>query len=134
MPELDIAPEKVAWLIVRAREYDAKVAAFDSAATDAYEQPGAILENRRLDPTREEITGFIRALNQDEQANLVALVWVGRGTYAPDEWESALETARQERRKSAVGYLLGIPMLAEYLEAALDAFGYSAKELEESVT
>jgi hypothetical protein len=133
MPQLDISPEKVAWVIVRAREFGSKVAPFDLQDTNE-EHDGAILENRRNDPSQNALAAFIRSLNRDEQANLIALTWVGRGTYAIDEWESALETARRERQETVVSYLLGIPLLADYLEAALDAFGFSVRELEHSVS
>jgi hypothetical protein len=133
MPELDISPEKVAWVIVRSREFGAKFASFDlQDATEKHD--GAILENEANDPTQRELASFIRALNRDEQANLVALAWIGRGTYSIDEWESALETARRERQETVVSYLLGIPLLADYLEAALDAFGFSVRDLEQSVS
>jgi hypothetical protein len=60
--------------------------------------------------------------------------WIGRGTYTSDEWERALATARSERINSTSEYLLGNPLLAEQLEAALDIFGYSTVELEQSVS
>jgi len=133
MPELDISPEKVAWVIVRAREFGAKFAHFDLSDTEE-EHDGAILENRGDDPTQHELASFIRALNRDEQADLIALAWIGRGTYSVEEWDSALETARRERQETVVSYLLGIPLLADYLEAALDAFGFPVSELEQSVS
>jgi hypothetical protein len=133
MPELDISPEKVAWVIVRAREFGAKFAPSDLSDADE-EHDGAILENRARDPTQNELASFIRRLNRDEQANLIALTWIGRGTYSIDEWESALETARRERQETVVSYLLGIPLLADYLETALDAFGFAVRDLEQSVS
>lgn len=136
MPTLDISPEKVAWVIVRSREFDAKVAPFDDGADpdDADEQRGTILENRSDDHTRQELASFIDALNEDEKLNLVAMSWIGRGTYTSDEWDRALATARNERVNRTSEYLLGNPLLAEQLEAALDVFGYSTVELEESVS
>jgi hypothetical protein len=136
MPTLDISPEKVAWVIVRSREFGAKVAPFDGGADadDADEQSGTILENRSDDYTRQELAAFIRALNEDEKLNLVAMSWIGRGTYEKSEWDRALATARREKINSTVDYLLGSPMLADHLETALDAFGYSVAELEDSVS
>ena len=79
---LEIAPEKVAHVIVKAREYDSKVATWDDSAkaSDAEDDPSSILEDFADDPTRAELVGFINALNEDEQAHLVALAWIGRGT------------------------------------------------------
>ena len=94
-PVLEIAPEKVAHVIIKAREFDAKVGAWNSSSEegDAEEDPSAILEDLSNDPTAAEIAGFIDALNDDEQANLVALAWIGRGTFEAEELDEAVETA-----------------------------------------
>ncbi|HZP21708.1 MAG TPA: DUF3775 domain-containing protein [Bauldia sp.] len=135
MPELDISVEKVAWVIVRAREYESKVAPFDDGDAETAEEEGAaILENRRDDATLNELTGFFRGLNDDEEANLVAIAWIGRGTYTAEEWDEALATARAERNTRTERYLLGMPLLADHLEAGLDALGISPMEAEADVT
>lgn len=132
---LEIAPEKVAHVIIKAREYDAKVGAWNSSAEegDADEDPGAILEDFSNDPTAAEIAGFVDALNDDEQVNLVALAWIGRGTFEPEEFEEAVETARSEQTTSTASYLLGLPLLADYLEEGLEKLGYSASDIESDV-
>ena len=135
MPTLDISPEKVAWVIIKAREYDGKVATYEDRNSDAAdEDSGAILEDRREDSTRIELISFIRGLNEDEQVNLVALTWVGRETFSIDEWDEALAIARSERVNRTEVYLLGIPLLADYLEAGLEAFGYPVSELENKLS
>jgi hypothetical protein len=134
MPTLDISPEKVAWVIIKAREYDGKVATYEDRGSDAAdEDSGSILEDRREDSTKNELVSFIRGLNEDEQANLVALTWVGRETYALEDWDEALATARSERVNRTEAYLLGIPLLADYLEAGLEAFGYPVADLEDKL-
>ncbi len=97
---LEIAPEKVAHAIIKAREYAAKVGPWNAttAEGDADEDPGAILEDFAGDPTLDEFTGFIDALNDDEQAHLVALAWIGRGTYEPGR---ARRGGRRRRRRAA---------------------------------
>ncbi len=132
---LDIAPEKVAHVIIKAREYDAKVGAWNDTREegDAEEDPSAILEDFADDPTKAELTGFIESLNYDEQANLVALAWVGRGTFEKEEFAEAVETARAERITATANYLLGIPMLADFLEEGLEKLGYSVDEIESDV-
>lgn len=133
-PELDISPDKVAWVIERAREFEAKVAPFDEGDTEGSEdQFGAILENEKDDPTLSELAGFFAALNEDEEANLVALAWIGRGTYTADEWDTALATARSEKTTRTFRYLLGMPLLADYLEEGLEALGISAADAEADV-
>ena len=101
---LEIAPEKVAHVIIKAREYDAKVGPGTTRRRngDAEEDPSTILEDFANDPTRAELSGFIDRMNYDEQANLVALVWVGRGTYEKEEFDEAVETARAERINATV--------------------------------
>lgn len=134
-PSLEIAPEKVAHVIIKAREYDAKVGAWNAspAEGDADEDPNAILEDFANDPTAAEIAGFIDALNDDEQVHLVALAWVGRGTFEPEEFDEAVETARNQRTGTTASYLLGLPLLADYLEEGLEKLGYSAGDVESDV-
>jgi hypothetical protein len=132
---LEIAPEKVAHVIIKAREYDSKVASWDdsAAASDAAENPDSILEGFANDPTRAELVAFINGLNEDEQANLVALAWIGRGTYAAEDLDEAVETARNERVNATWRYLLGMPMLAEYLEEGLEKLGISIEDAERDI-
>src|SRR5689334_10672560 len=104
---LEIAPEKVAHVIIKAREYDSKVATWDDSAQtgDAVDDPASILEDYADDTTRAELAGFIDTLNEDEQVHLVALTWIGRGTFAADELDEAVETARNERTTATSRYL-----------------------------
>ncbi|HLY04200.1 MAG TPA: DUF3775 domain-containing protein [Rhizomicrobium sp.] len=69
-----------------------------------------------------ELLAFIRALDVEERISLVALAWVGRGTYEADEWQQALDTARAEHNQRTAEYLLGLPLLGDYLEEGLAAF------------
>lgn len=132
---LEIAPEKVAHVIIKAREYDAKVGAWDNSPEDgdAEEDPEAILEDFANDPTRAELAGFIDALNDDEKVHLVALAWVGRGTFEAEEFDEAVETARTERTNATSRYLLGIPLLADYLEEGLEKLGFAVEDIESDV-
>jgi hypothetical protein len=132
---LEIASDKVAHVIIKAREYDAKVGSWDDSALagDAEEDPASILEDYANDPTRAELAAFIDALNDDEQAHLVALAWIGRGTFAADELDEAVATARDERVSATSQYLLGIPLLADYLEEGLERLGISVEDVEKDV-
>lgn len=127
---LEISPNKVGYVIVKAREYGAKVGAWDDSATSDHDAD-SILEDFTDDPTRAELKAFIAGLNEDEQVSLVALAWIGRGSYAPDELDEALETARAERVNRTDEYLLGMAMLSDYLEEALDRLGYSVEDAED---
>ncbi|MBC7139422.1 MAG: DUF3775 domain-containing protein [Defluviimonas sp.] len=128
---LQISPEKIAHVIVRARELDAKVAPWDSA--DDRPDSDAILESLSGDATEQELRAFIRGLNVDEQASLVAVMWIGRETFGPDELDEAIETARSEASAPTADYLLGVPLLADYLEDGLDALGIPVEDAEDGV-
>jgi len=131
---LEIAPEKVGHVIVRARAFDAKVGAWDaSEAGETGDNPDAVLENVGSDPMQGELVAFIDGLNVDEQVSLVALMWIGRGTYEAEDLDEAIETARTERVNRTSAYLLGIPMLADYLEEGLSKLGYSIEDAEGGV-
>lgn len=132
---LEISPEKVAHVIVKAREVDAKVAAWDEPASafNLDDDGDTILEERSSDATRSEVAEFIAALNDDEQASLVALAWIGRGTYGAEELQEAIATARAERTNPTETYLLGIPLLADYLEEGLEKLGYAIEDVERDV-
>jgi len=124
-PHLDIPTDKLGFIIVKAREYDVKESDSDpdegSNATD--DENMDVLVDKSDDPVREELLGAIRELSEEERVQLVALAWLGRGTYDLSEWRTALDTARSEHRKRTAEYLLGLPLLGDYLEDGLSMFG-----------
>lgn len=126
---LQISPRRVAHVIVRAREIDAKVARWDSVGDTA--DADTILESRRGDATEAELRAFIAQLNEDEKASLVAVMWIGRDTYDAEDLEEAMETARNEATTPTEDYLLGVPLLSDYLEAGLEKLGIEPGDLEE---
>ncbi len=103
MPDIEISPEKVAQIIIQFREGDAG---------------------------EEELHAFIDALNDDEKAHLTAIAWIGRGTYEPEDYEEAVETAYDEASVPTDQYLMGMPHLAENLEAGLEALEIDITEIE----
>jgi hypothetical protein len=132
MAGLEISTDKIGFVITKAREMAAKVAAWDDGATSDHDAE-SILEDFSDDATQAELKEFIRDLNEDEQASLVALAWIGRGSFAPEELEEALTTARAERTNRTEDYLLGMPLLPDYLEEGLDRLGYSVEDTEDDV-
>jgi hypothetical protein len=92
-----------------------------------------IILARELDTTETEFDAFIESLNEDEQVHLVALMWVGRGTYEAEEFDEAVETARAEASTPTAEYLKGSPHLADHLENGLDALGISARDAEDEL-
>jgi hypothetical protein len=132
---LEISSDKVAFVILRAREFNSDVPfPEESSSTIVMEDDANTFpEDRPGDSTRNEVAEFIAGLNEDEQADLVALVWIGRGTYSTEEFEEAVQMAKAERTSPTEDYLLGIPLLADYLEAGLEKMGYSIEEIERDV-
>lgn len=130
---LEIALEKVASIIVRAREYDAKVGSWDREDAPMDADSDSILEDFTSDQTRNELAAFIAGLNEDEQTHLVALMWVGRGSFAPEEFADAVATAQSERVNKTEDYLLGEPLLADYLEEGLEKLGYAVEDAERGI-
>lgn len=78
-----------------------------------------------------ELEAFIEGLNEDEQANLVAIAWVGRGAFEPEEFDQAVATALAEKTVPTSQYLIDMPHLAENLEAGLEALGVDVTGEEE---
>ncbi len=128
--ELAIATDKVCFIIVKARQFDVKEGNADpNSGSDPPDDNFAdVLEDGPDDPVYRELTGFISNLDVEEQINLVALAWLGRGTYDKSEWSEALLTARQEHNSRTAQYLLGLPMLGDYLEEGLSQFGRSCSD------
>ncbi len=133
---LEISVDKVAHVVLRAQEIDAKVDPWDEPSTidgdDRDEE--TILEDLPGDATRQELREFLESLNEDELASLIALAWIGRGTYAPEELDEAIATAKSEHGGNAVDYLLSLPLLPDYLEDALNQLGYDIEDAESSVS
>src|SRR6185312_11698591 len=127
MPELTISPEKVAFLIEKAREFDVKESASDpdSGSNAADDDMIDVLEDDGRDPVAREIAGFIAALSEDEQIDLVALMRLGRGDGTIEEWKDLRRQAADGRNGRTARYLLGEPMLGDLLAEGLDAFGVS---------
>jgi hypothetical protein len=134
---MDIALEVVCYVIHRARELVADLSpladepgkrSVDDTADDLPEEDddGVLSES----PEYEELKEYIHNLNEDEQVELVALAWIGRGTYTAEDWDEAVEVARDEHAKNAPRYLLGQPLLADELEQGLDEFGLSCEDVD----
>lgn len=131
---LGINPEKVRQVITEARTFDAKeeVSDPDSGSNGADDGMADILEDFADDATYAELTEFIRSLDEEEQTNLVALAWIGRGTYEASEWEEALAEARRARNARTAEYLVSLPKLGDYLEEGLAQMEDTEGEEEQS--
>jgi hypothetical protein len=125
MPELTISTEQVGFLIEKAREFDVKesVSDADSGSNGADDNMIDVLDDNGDDPVVREITGFINAMTEDEQIDLVALMRLGRGDGSIDDWDDLRREAADGRNGRTAQYLLGEPLLSDFLAEGLDAFG-----------
>lgn len=132
---LEISTAKVADVIIRAREYDAKTGTWEDPLSSGFreEDRNSVLQDFATEPTRSELADFIGGLNNDEQASLVALARLGRGSFAPEDLAHAIEAAKSEKADKTGDYLIGIPLLADYLEEGLDKLGVSVETMPERI-
>ena len=89
-----------------------------------------ILMSRELERAEGELRGFIDRMDEEEQAALVAVMWIGRGVFEADEWDEAYATAMHEATTPTADYLIGTPHVSDNLEAGLEALGVSATDEE----
>lgn len=88
---------------------------------------------RELHRAEGELRAFIDRLNEDEQAELVAVMWIGRESFFAEDLVEAIQTAKRDASTPCADYLLGSPHLADHLENGLDALGISAHEVEDDL-
>lgn len=86
---------------------------------------------REGDVGAREVHAFIDALNEDEQASMTAVAWIGRGAFEAEEYNEAFATAISEATTPTADYLMGMPHLAENLESGLEALGIDVTGEEE---
>ena len=105
---MDIAADKVGEVILLAREMTEEFAGAEP-----------------------QFDGLMEAMSEDERADLVALLWVGRGDFEPEEWDEARRTAMEEATTPTGAYLKGSDHLTDHLESGLEAMGISPTEAED---
>lgn len=128
----EIETGKVCFVVVKARELGAKVDVDDPDSGSNASDDGmrSILEDFADDGTYAEVKQFIDGLDSDEQTALVALTWLGRGDFDIKEWPEALAQARAAHNERTADYLLGMPLLADFLEEGLSLHGESCEDFE----
>ena len=125
MPELTVSTDQVGFLIEKAREFDVKEGASDpdSGSNGADDNMIDVLDDNGGDPVVKEITSFINAMSVDEQIDLVALMRLGRGDGTIEEWDELRREAADGANGRTTSYLLGEPLLSDFLAEGLSAFG-----------
>jgi uncharacterized protein DUF3775 len=130
--ELTISPEAAFYIIVKAREFDEQVPPTDpdSGSNPTDDREVNVLEEDAEDSVGQELKAALSARNIDEQLDLMALTWVGRGDFT--SFDEARKEAEDMRDKHIASYLMGTPKLGDYLEEGLAQLGYSLEEFEKN--
>lgn len=130
--EFAIAGDQLCFVIVKAREFEVKEwpALPSEGSNPSDDKMVEVLESRRNDPVFAELRSFINGLDEDRQIDLVTLAWIGRGDYGIDEWEEARKEAAAAHNNRTAEYLLGMPLLSEFLEDAWSEAGRSCEDEE----
>lgn len=134
-PEFDltIGPETVRLFVLKARaisaglndDYDAgheHEIELDDQSRDSHSHDG-LAEEEEENLTATELRALFNDLNVDEAADLIAIMFVGRGDFEAREWDQAVAEARTRVNKRFPTYLMGMPMLGEWLEEGLEKIG-----------
>lgn len=127
---LEVNPEIVCYLIDKAQQFHAKeeVVIPDDAGDPGDDWAVQILADHASDLTYQEVKAAIDDLEPEQQASLVALMWIGRGDYSGDEWDAVLEEAKGSWTPRTAEYLLATPLVADYLQEGLAELGYSCHD------
>ena len=129
--DLVINPDHVCVFILKARQVNVKeVSGNEDEASDGPDDGmRGVLQEDPEDDTRQELGDMIDSLNEEEAAELIAMCWIGRGDFDPTEFAAAKQAALDDRPgTSTSSYLLGLPLLADYLDEGLNALGHSCGE------
>ena len=127
---MDIALDKVCDFIIRAKAIDVKEGMTDPDSGSNPIDDGNLdsLTANPDDATEQELRDVVAGLNDDERADLIALVYIGRGDMEPEEWGAAVRLAKEREASSSLGtadWLIGIPNLGDLLDEGLAAMGRS---------
>ena len=124
---LHIPLDAICYIIAKAREFQAKeeVVIPETPSSPSEDWALQILADHSGDYTLTELVECIGEMNQRQRAELIALMWLGRGDYSLDEWEEAVDEAIGDYSVRAAQYLIAHPMVSDDLEEGLIAHGYS---------
>jgi Protein of unknown function (DUF3775) len=126
MPDLRLSSDYLVRLFVKTRGVQAaKEAVVDPQAgsNPNDDEMRDVLQDSRCDLSREEIREEIEGLDPHQQAELVALMWLGRGNAEPEEWEKTIRLAQELKDGPTAQYLLRHPLMAEQWEEGAERLG-----------
>jgi hypothetical protein len=128
--DLGISLESVAAIVDAARAVQDSEESGADAREDEDEEGLDAEDDENMD--EDALRAFIAELNEDEQASLIALAWVGRGDYGGADFEEARSLAKERNIRDAAEYLLGIDLLGDMLEEGLAELGLSLEDADGS--
>jgi hypothetical protein len=129
--DLGISLEAVATIVDHVRALQGKEESGPEQASEDEDSEAALLQETPDDMTEASLRTFIHELNEDEQASLIALAWVGRGDYGKEEWDDARALAAERNEgHDAAGYLLSMDNLGDLLAEGVAVFGFSIEDVE----
>lgn len=126
--DLNINPETVCLIINKAREFHAKEGVTfpeTSTGSEVAYDPLQVLADHEDDLSFQEVEALIEDLEPDQQIELLALFYVGRGNFEATEWSDAVEEAKRNIAPRLTEYLFAKPQLSDHLQRALELLGYS---------
>jgi len=134
VPEIDltISTDDVCFIIIKGREFAVQTlpSGLEEGSNASDDMMVTVLEQRRSDPVYAELHDFIAALDEDQQIDLVALAWVGRGDFGIEDFAEARNEAASAHNDRTAEYLMGMPLLPDFLEDALSDAGRSCEDVE----
>ena len=127
---LELNPETVGYVANLAREFQEQASMRDQSVNEAGDWKEGASGDYQDDPIHSELKTTIEDLEPDQQVQLVALMWLGRGSFTSAEWANALKEAGDNWTPKSADYLIGTPLLADYLEEGLSQLEYHHEDFE----
>jgi hypothetical protein len=128
--DLGVSLETVATVVDLARAIQGKEETDAEQVTEDANSEAALLQETPDDMTEDSLRQFIDELNEDEQASLIALAWIGRGDYGFEDWDEARGLAAERNQSDPASYLMEMEMLGDLLAEGVAAFGLSIEDVE----
>lgn len=125
---ISVNPETISRLIDLSRAFHAKEQVVIPQEPNSPSDDWAlqVLADHEDDEYYAEFESIIDDLEPDQQQEVVALMWLGRGDAALEEWSDLLKQASEQWNERTAEYLIAHPFLAEYLQEGLDLHGYES--------
>ncbi|MCG5548878.1 DUF3775 domain-containing protein [Halorhodospira halochloris] len=128
----EVNVDTVCFIINKCREFQAKDSVEIDAGPDGMGDDWAsrMLSSYEDEVTVQEVRGAFESLEPAQQAEVVALMWVGRGDFDASEWVEARSEAKSAWTPPprTADYVMSTPLAADYLEDGIGAFGFDCED------